>query len=277
MQDEIDLVDLGIKVVGFFRKIFWQLVIAAALGAGLGFGFFSLVPKQYESKMLVQSELFTSSIGASLVADLNQLAKEDNSDTLGARLNLNPLAAREIISLSLKSPIERADLLKESEKSTFIISLRLSSLENLTKIQTGLQKYLNNNRYSLHVERTKREYYQSVVSKFDVQINQLELLRTQYLTGKVLPANNESVYLFDPSNINEKLLEFEVRKLKYQDSLKLLGNVKIISGFTRFEKPVFPKLRQSVLVGAAVGVIVVLAIALLRRLNKALKSDSPAA
>lgn len=277
MQDEIDLLDLGIKVVGFFRKIFWQLVIAAALGAGLGFGFFSLVPKQYESKMLIQSEKLTYSLGKSLLDDLNQLALEKSWDSLGAKLGITATDAETIIAIHLKSPIDRADQLKESEKSSFEIIVRVYDLTKLILIQNGLEKYLGNNHFTLQFETMKKEYYLAVISKLDEQIAKLKIQQEQFDAGKLYVGGKDAAYYFDPSVFNSRILDCELKKLKYQDSVKLVKKVKVITGFMSFQKPVFPKLRQSVVVGAAVGVVVVLAIALLRRLNKALKRDSPAA
>lgn len=277
MQDEIDLLDLGIKVVGFFRKIFWQLVIAAALGAGLGFGFFSLVPKQYESKMLVQSNKLTYSLGKSLVDDLNQLAGEKSWDTLGVKLGLSSTDAGKIISIQLKSPIERAEQMKEVEKNSFEILLRTDDLKSFVVIQKGIERYLRDNPFSLHFEKMKKEYYEAVITRYDEQISRMKKQQEQFEAGKLYSGGKEPNYYFDPSVFSSQILNCELDKLKYQDSIKLIKRLTVINGFVPFQKPVFPKLRQSVLVGAAVGVIVVLAIALLRRLNKALKSDSPAA
>lgn len=277
MQDEIDLLDLGIKVVGFFRKIFWQLVIAAALGAGLGFGFFSLVPKQYESKMLVQSNKLTFSLGKSLVDDLNQLAGEKSWDTLGVKLGLSSTYARKIISIQLKSPIERAEQMKEVEKNSFEILLRTDDLKSFVVIQKGIERYLRDNPFSLHFEKMKKEYYEAVITQYDEQISRMKKQQEQFEAGKLYSRGKEPNYYFDPSVFSSRILNCELDKLKYQDSIKLIKRLTVINGFVPFQKPVFPKLRQSVVVGAAVGVVVVLAIALLRRLNKALKSDSPAA
>ncbi|MFM8912315.1 MAG: hypothetical protein ACKOE6_05250 [Flammeovirgaceae bacterium] len=276
MQDEIDLLDLGIKVVGFFRKIFWRLVIGAALGAGLGFGFYSLMPKQYESKMLVQSEKLTYSLGKSLLDDLNQLAREKSWDSLGAKLWVTPSDAEKIISIQLKSPIDRAEQLKESEKSSFEIIVRVYDLSILVRVQKGLERYLGNNRFTLEFETMKKDYYVAVIAKLNEQIAKLKLQQEQFDAGKLYVGGKDAAYYFDPSVFNSRILDCELKKLKYQDSVKLVKNVKVINGFVPFQKPVFPKLRQSILMGVGLGLLAALGIALLKRLNKIFPGASSA-
>ncbi|MFM6515382.1 MAG: hypothetical protein ACKPIC_01760, partial [Microcystis panniformis] len=83
-------------------------------------------------------------------------------------------------------------------------------------------------------------------------------------------------YYFDPSVFNSRILDCELKKLKYQDSVKLVKNVKVINGFVPFQKPVFPKLRQSILMGVGLGLLAALGIALLKRLNKIFPGASSA-
>lgn len=269
-NDEIDLLDLAKKLVKFFKKIFWRLTVTGILGGLAGFCFYQFVPRQYESKMLIQSEILTASLCNSMVADLNLLIKEKSWDSLSSKLNVNRSTASDIVSIVTKSPIERADQLKESEKNSLEISVRTFDFTKLKPIQDGIEKYLSNNPFSQQFEIRKKTYYNSVIQKYNDQIERLKMQQEQFESGKLYSAAKDASYFFDPSVFNARILNCELDKLKYQDSLKLIKRINVISGFTPFQKPVFPKFGRSVGIGIGVGLFLVLLISLLKEGNRLL-------
>jgi hypothetical protein len=270
-NDEIDLLDLAGRLVKFFKKIFWQLAIAGVLGGVGGFCFYQFMPKQYESKMLIQSEILTASLCNSMVADLNLLIKEKSWDSLANKLQIESSTASEMISVVAKSPIERAEQLKESEKNSLEISVRTFDFTKLKSIQIGIEKYLSNNPFSHQFETRKKNYYNSVIQKYDEQIGRLKMQQEQFESGKLYSAAKDASYFFDPSVFNARILNCELDKLKYQDSLKLVKRINIISGFTPFQKPVYPKFLRSVVIGIGAGIFLILLISLFKEASRLLK------
>jgi hypothetical protein len=266
-DDEIDLLDLGLKLIRFFKTNFWQLIIIAVIGASLGFAFYSLLPKEYESKMLVKSDKITHLLRKSLIEDLNQLAREKNWDTLGKKLGLSVSDAENITAIRIKSLNDKLDPLKDSEKNNLFIAVRSRDLTSFTAIQKGIEKYLNENPFTAQLEKMKTDYYESIIGQYNQQIDKLKNQQEQFESGKLYAGGKDPVYYFDPSVFNARILSCELDKLKYQDSLKLIRNIKIMSGFTQFQKPVFPRLDISLLVGVILSYLAVAGFLVLKRVN----------
>ena len=77
-NDEIDLVELLVKVVLLVKRNLIQIILFFVIGTGLGYAYASLAPKVYESKMLVSSEILTESYSEKLFENLQNLIKERN-------------------------------------------------------------------------------------------------------------------------------------------------------------------------------------------------------
>lgn len=276
MQDEIDLIDLGIKLAKFFKRIFWQLVIFAAIGGILGYGYYLLTPKQYESRLLVQSKTLTHSFAKSLIDDLGGLVRERNFDTLASKLKMTSAEVKQIVSIDLNNSMKRANQLNENETKYFEIRVRVYDISKLSSIQNGLENYLGKNPFVLQFETMKKEHYLSIITKLDEQIGKLKGQQQQFDAGKLYVGGKDVAYYFDPSVFNSRILDCELMKLNYQDSIKLAKNLKVINGFMPFQIPVFPQLKLFVLVGAGLGILAVLTFALLRRIQKLLSGVSPA-
>ncbi|MFM7857348.1 MAG: hypothetical protein ACKO96_36880 [Flammeovirgaceae bacterium] len=266
-DDEIDLLDLGVKLIRFFKRFFWQLIIIAIAGASIGFAFYSFVPKEYESKMLIKSDKITYSLRKSLIEDLNQLAREKSWDTLGKKLGLSPTDAENIVAIRIKSLNDKLDPLKDTDKNSLFIAVRSYDLKFFTIIQNGIEKYLNENPFTAQLKKMKADYYESIIGQYNQQIDKLQNQQAQFDAGKLYAGAKDPVYYFDPSVFSSRILSCELEKLKYQDSLKLIRNIKIMSGFTQFQKPVFPRLDISLMVGVILSYLTVAGFYLLKRVN----------
>jgi uncharacterized protein involved in exopolysaccharide biosynthesis len=115
-SDEIDLLEVLAKFVITIKSNFKLIVGAFVVGSLLGLAYNQLVPKTFESRMLVSSEILTESLSKTLAEDLFKLIKEKNLTILSNKLNISPEVASKIGKIEIKNAIEKSDGIKEEEK-----------------------------------------------------------------------------------------------------------------------------------------------------------------
>ncbi|MBK7649516.1 MAG: hypothetical protein IPJ20_00585 [Flammeovirgaceae bacterium] len=92
------------------------------VGSLLGLASNQFVPKTYESRMLVSSEILTESLSKTLAVDLFQLIKENNVTTLSSKLSISPEVASKINKIEISNTLEKSDGIKEEEKINLTIT-----------------------------------------------------------------------------------------------------------------------------------------------------------
>lgn len=254
-NDEIDLFDLAIRVVRLVAKNILIIIVSISLGSAAGYFFYQLTPKVYESEMLVKTYTLTKEISVPLTQDLDRLAKERNWIELAKKLNITALDAKEIRGIQvMNSSMNRQDL-GVYEKYMLLISINTTSPSKLPIFEKALIGYLDGNQFAGQRQKLKVSYFNKIVSQYDQELIQLEDLRTKFLKGDLYLRGRDNLILFDLTNINEKLIRFNQNRLKYLDSLELVREVEIVSGFTQFQIPFYPKLSKSIIFGALIGLI----------------------
>ncbi len=78
-NDEIDLLELFAKFILIIRRNTVIIIIAFILGTLLGLAYYQFVPKSYESRMILTSDILTESYSKTLFETINQLVKERNT------------------------------------------------------------------------------------------------------------------------------------------------------------------------------------------------------
>jgi hypothetical protein len=258
-SDEIDLLELAVKLNKVFIKNLRSLLIAFIIGASAGLAFYQLVPNTYESKMIFTSNVLTLSLSKTLIADLERLRKENNQDELAKRLYVSIDDAAKIKSFEIESSIEKSEGLRESEKTTLAFIIKSNDPFLFSKIQSSLIKFFENNEFAKLKEKENRAYFQGMIAKTTQEISELEKMRTQFLEGTLFKNGAGNTNLFDPTEINSKIIELTKEKLKNEGELAFAGTVQVIQGFSNFKKPVSPKLSISLASGASLGLFFVLA------------------
>jgi hypothetical protein len=257
-SDEIDLLELAVKLNKVFIKNLRSLLVAFIIGASAGLAFYQVVPSTYESKMIFTSNVLTLSLSKTLIADLERLRKENNQEELAKKLYVSIDDAAKIKSFEIESSIEKSEGLRESEKTVLAFRIKSSDQFLFSKIQPSLIKFFENNEYARQREKENRAYFQGMIAKTTQEINELEKMRTQFLEGTLFKNGAGNTNLFDPTEINSKIIELTKEKLKNEGELAFAGTVQVIQGFSNFKKPLSPKLSISIASGASLGLFFVL-------------------
>lgn len=267
-SDEIDLLELLARIVISIKSNIKLIVGAFLIGSLLGLAYYQFVPKSYESRMLISSEILTESYSKSIAEDLNKLIKEKNIQSLSSKLSITQAEALALEKLEVKNAIEKADSRKEEEKNYLTISCQTSDNSIWPSLQNGLISFLENNDYvKIRVEQ-KKKYFTQVIEKIDKELVDLNELKSRIASGQVTQSSKDNLILFDPTTVNTKILDLNKEKINLQNQLEIVNSIQVVEGFTVFEKPISPKLSISLSAGASFGLFFVALIIGFKSLRK---------
>lgn len=267
-SDEIDLIELLAKIVLGIKAKLKFFIGAFIVGTLIGLAYYQFVPKTYESRMLISSDILTESYSKTLVSDLVKLIKEDNTSSLATRLKMSENQTATISDIEIKSTIEKSDNIKEQEKSYLTIICRSRDNEVWPSLQQGIIGFLQENDFvKIRVEQ-RIKYFTQIIEKIDKELIDLNELKSKIANGQMSQTGKDNLVLFDPTTVNSKILDLNKEKINLQNSLETVNSIQLIEGFTVFKKPVSPKLSISLAAGASFGLFLVFIIIAIKSLNK---------
>lgn len=256
--DEIDLLQLLAKIVLLIKVNFKAIVFAYFFGAFLGFAFYQFSPKVYESRMLISSDILTESYSKPLVEDLEKLAKEKNFSALSSRLKLTVQQAGSLGKMKIENATEKGEVSKEQEKNYLTVTCQSQDNAIWPSLQNGLINFFETNSFvKIRVEQHKK-FFNEIIGKLNKEIADLESLKIKIMNGDLSSKSKENMVLMDPTTINSELIELNIQKMNFINSLEIVNSVQLVEGFTVFIKPASPKLSISLVAGSSFGLFCVL-------------------
>lgn len=270
-SDEIDLFELFAKGVLIIKRNTILLTTTFFIGTLIGWAYYQISPKQYESKMLISSDILTESYSKSLVENLNKLVMENNGQLLSEKTGLNPDQASLITRIEIKSAIEKSDATPENTKIYLNITVKAKDNSVWPQIQTALTNYFQNNEFvKIRVDQRKK-YNNQMIEKINLELVDLENLKKKIAEGSFNQSNKEGLYLFDPTTVNSKIIELNKEKITLQNSLETVNSIQVVEGFTAFKNPASPKLSFSLVSGASVGMFLALMVIVFKAIQSTLR------
>jgi hypothetical protein len=261
-EEEIDIQELVVRAIRYLKKNFYFIAVSTVIGILLSYFAFVGLPKIYESKMIVASDMLTEAYGKEMTEGLKSLIRENNVKILASRLNLSPIEAGNIKSID----IEALEPTRPNKKDTiFIVTADILDKEIIPKLQNGIVQFLRNNEFAKVLVRQRKEMYQALIDKMSLEINSLDSLKKRLVQGSTIYSKNSNMILVDPSNISEKIIELTKEQIECKNNLELAESIQLIEGFTVFEKPAEPKLSILMIIGTLGGFFIsILILALIR-------------
>jgi hypothetical protein len=182
-------------------------------------------------------------------------------------LHVSQNTARKVVHLDTEL-ISQIDETKEPER--FIIKADVLDQDILPELQQGLIYYLSNNEFvKVRVEQNKA-YLRQMLAKIDDEIKDMESFKERILNGDFFQRVQGNV-MFDPTTVNSKILDLTKERINLQNNLELANSVQLIEGFTRYERPVRPRLSVSLISGSFVGLLFVSALIAFKSIRRILK------
>ena len=269
--DEIDLLQLLAKIALLIRANFKVIVFAFFIGAILGLAFYQFSPKVYESRMLISSDILTESYSKPLVEDLEKLAKEKNFTTLSSKLKLTVQQAAALGKIKIENATEKGEVSKEQEKNYLTVTCQSQDNSIWPSLQNGLINFFETNNFvNIRVEQRKK-FFNELIEKLNHEIADLEILKIKIMNGELSSKSKENMVLMDPTTINSELIELNIQKMNFMNSLEIANSVQLVEGFTIFEKPTSPKLSISLVVGSSFGLFCVFLVIGFKSIRKVIR------
>ncbi len=257
-NDELDLLELLANVFNAIQRNFLTIILSLVLGIALGLVYYKTATNQYTSRMLFSSTM-PESYGKTQIEKLQKLISEQ-SPLLAGALNLSNEETRKLIRVKIentsirKFEIQRNGMKESAEETVVLLEVRTSDNTIWPKLTNGLINYLENNSFvRLRMDQQKK-YYTQLITRLDIEIKDLELLKTKVLNGVVSSYSKDGVILMDPSGISGNIINLTKEKIEFQNMLENINSIQIIEGFTVFERPTWPNLLISVAIGIFLGV-----------------------
>lgn len=252
-KEEVDLMEVFLKLIIVIRKNFLLIVLFFVLGSVIGFIYYASAQKVYKSNLVISSDILTNSYSKALIDNINQHRKDQNLDAIVKSLHVSIQVAENLHYLKVEK-LEAATDLKESEK--FVITADVSDVQILPELQQGVIFYLSNNDYvKIRVEQRKR-YLDELIAKVEREIKDMETLKQGIMSGAFFESVKGDV-MFDPTVVNSKILELTKEKLTLENSRDLVNSVQVIEGFSQFDGPSSPKMGVAIASGSIIGLIFV--------------------
>lgn len=254
-HDEIDLMELFLKGVLLVRSYFWMIVIFFMLGVGLGFGYYTLTKRQYESKMIISSNILTTSYAKILFDNANSHLTDGDYEVLAKDLGLSAEDARQIASLQIENLTKtEGNELKESER--YLITATVFEQAILPALQKGIVDYLEHNEFvRIRVEQQKNTLTQ-MLGAVEKELSDMQQFKDEIYSGRFF-AKVKGNIMFDPTTVNTKLLELTQRRIDIKNALELINSVQLIEGFTPFKHHKKPSFTFAIAGGAFFGLFIV--------------------
>jgi hypothetical protein len=263
-DDEIDLKQVGLKLITALQRNLRILLIAVLLGLGIGYWLYYRSPPIYETSLIASSKVLTYNKVQSLVDVLNKLALERNEKILSKKMNISIQLARCInqvktfnineTKLQNNEGNEKEDL----SGNEFKLIISIYDNTNVDSLQAGLIYYLENNEFVKKRNSIQKHNLGIMLRRVKEEEKKLDSLR--FSINKLLESNAEnstSILMADPASINKDIIALYERELNIQAELLLIDDIQVIQSFTRFSRVTSPNLIKDI--GVSLGSAITLA------------------
>lgn len=221
-NQEIDLLELIVKLYHFFKKRFILITIFLLLGIIIGLTKTNISEKHYESQLIGRATIIPDQLVADIVNDINEQKEKDNLNYISKKLNLS---------------IELIDNIREITIDTlsyggFKLLIQVNDNTILDSLQIGLMHLFNNNTYINNERELRLKQYKELILKIDEEINYLNSLKTE-------KANSSNIIIEEKSSLSNRIIGLYTKKHSIEKKQIYSTNaIEIIQEFTETDKPV---------------------------------------
>src|SRR5690242_2632376 len=201
--NEIDLLELFARAIQAIRKNFATVLVSFLVGCGLGLLYYQFTPKMFESRMFISSDILTEPYSKSVIDNLDKLIRENNTQSLAEKLNLPIDKVSSVANITITSAVEKPE---GSETGRIYFHIKVSSANNLIwpELQDAIVNYIKNNEFvKIRVEHRKK-YISQVIEKINLELTDLERLKTKISEDGLAQSSKQNLVLFDPTTVNSK-------------------------------------------------------------------------
>lgn len=268
--EEIDLLQLIVKIYNFFKRYFWIIVgITITIVIGGTVGMYFVLKPHYQSSMIVISRSMSASEFIGVTEAFNRLIKEKNWKEIQKLTTLDISICRTLRKIEAASNREVQKNVDKELIKDYTISLTIETTDNsyFTEIQKGLLHYYENLPY---VEKKKQLFIkarQQTLERVRKNIRHLDSLQ-KIIESAAGQKNNLTIIFGSNNNFSSGLLELYETENKLIEELAFPEDIRVIKDLTTYEKPIKFSFTESLFVSFTLGFFIGILIALTKEFRR---------
>lgn len=244
------------------------------LGAAGSVGAYFLMDKIYESDAMMTSGELGNQYCFEKVTNLRRMVNNKSYNLLAEELNISLSTAaniNDIVYLNYHRNINPHDSIDQAE--FFRIAIAVYDVSVLDSLNETFQNYLENNEYALTRKALSKNRMERMVAQISNDIVELDSLKLVVAASLMPMSKGQGGFIFgepaDPISVYDKQISLLESKIEYEDQLRVMDNIQIVTRFTPFEKPVQPNalflLRFGLIFGFLIGYVMAISKAIRKR------------
>ncbi len=270
-RDEIDLLHFTERCIRLFKK--YKLIITLSILGGIvtGIAISSILPKQYQSRIILRSNYLTNAEQIQIVESWNDLAKRHEYKTLSAIFHQPETVLKKLTSLEAG---EVQKFFTPNNPNGFFIDAKVTDNAVLEKIQDGITHGLSNGSYIKKRVASRTENLQQLITEATIETAKLDSTKKnieEMITQR--NGNNFSV-MVDISGINRQLIDMKEKLLDYKDQLKFMQGVLVLQDFTPLNTPVSLGWKTLGVLGLLFGIFISVVIVTIKEITHKLSKQA---
>ncbi|MGD1843870.1 MAG: hypothetical protein ACFB10_00575 [Salibacteraceae bacterium] len=238
-------------------KRWWLIGLWSAIGVGLSVLVYLMLPKQYETDTLMTSGEMGNEYCYERINNIRRMVNNESFDLVAEELNLELEEAEtinDLVYLNFHRRINPLDSIEDVD--LFRVAISVFDVSVLEKINLQLKAYLENNEFALTRKGLARNRMQIMIAKLNQDIEEMDSLKV-LVAQSLTPRGTEGGFVFgepaDPIAVYEKQNLLLESRIQFEDQLRVMDNIEIVTYFTPFQKHTSPKLFLLARFGGIVG------------------------
>jgi hypothetical protein len=265
-NQEIDLLEIFIKIYGFIKKRFIYLGVAVIVGFLFGFGLNKLEKKQYETSVLLRATAVNNQTMVDIANNISQALKKNNYPYLSKNLHLEKPFIEKIESFKAE--------INPDVKEPNCLSLSLTYFDSsaVRGFLSAVFKYIENNEYLQEKYEQEKENTNEIIKKLKIEIAELDSFQNMYKKSLSQYKNASHSQIVNLSSTHNDIINLFEKQRNLSEKMKLLEKPYIIINDVIYpNKPSNNSLKKNVVIYSVlflfIGIFVLVFIEAIRFLN----------
>jgi hypothetical protein len=251
--DELDLIVVVERMVAFFNRFFYILIIFPTIGLIAAFLLFLSTQRKYTSELVLHSAILTNLENIQIIENWKTLLRKKEYNTLAGIWNSNPDLVKKVEKITAE---EIQKLYVQENPHGFIVHVTVEDTSILDNLQHGIVYGLENTEYVKERLITKRANLIELIEKVKGEIAKLD--STKLAVENILNNKNKSSssLFVDITSINSGIINLNEKLLAYQEQLKFANATQVLQNFNKFSHPESRNGPLLLFVGAIIGLVI---------------------
>lgn len=268
-NDNIDLLLLLERCLGFFKKYRILFIIAFVAGATWGIYKYITLPKIYSSRLIAHSPVLTNQEAIQIIDNWNNLIKKQDYAEVADAFNCSESILQKVKNIEGD---EIQKVFTPTNPNGFYIDVKITDNSILDSLQIGIVHGFESGDYIKSRLAFKRDRLKEMIDKTNIEILKLDSNKVEVgniIMGKEQPSSS---LIVDGSTINRQLIDMNEKLLYWKEDLNFTAGIQVLQGFSKFDKPIDPKLFVLLVLGWIFCFALAYIYALISSLNGKLKA-----